>query len=160
MADLLVKLYELPASAPLVERLRHEGIEIRRPIAAEKSTVTRWVDQQFSNGWACECEIAFAHRPIGCIVATHRDTLCGFACYGVACPDFLGPIGVAAEWRKQDVGTALLLTGLDGLRSQGYAYAIIGWAGPIGFFQKAVGAIVIENSEPRIYRRRLKKPPK
>jgi GNAT superfamily N-acetyltransferase len=156
MPDLLVKLYELPTSAPFLERLFTDGIEIRRAAAAEKSTITQWVDQQFSNRWACECEIAFAHQPIGCIIATHGETLCGFTCYGIVCPDFLGPIGVAAQWRKQDVGTALLLAGLDALRAQGYAYAIIGWAGPVEFFEKTVGAKVIENSEPGIYRGLLK----
>ena len=46
--------------------------------------------------------------------------------------------------------------GLEALRAQGYAYAIIGWAGPVGFFEKTVGAKVIENSEPGIYQGMLK----
>jgi hypothetical protein len=158
MPDLLVKLYELPASFPLLQRLHAEGIEIRRAAAAEKTIITNWVNQQFSKGWASECETAFARQPIGCIVATRADTLCGFTCYGVVCPDFLGPIGVGAKWRKQDIGRALLLAGLDALRAQGYAYAIIGWAGPVEFFEKTVSAKIIENSEPGIYRGLLKTP--
>jgi hypothetical protein len=156
MPDLLVKLYELPTSIPILERLRAEGIAIRRAAAAEKSTITNWVDQQFSKGWASECEIAFGHQPIGCFVATRAGTLCGFACYGVTCPDFLGPIGVDVQWRKQEVGKALLLAGLEALQGQGYAYAIIGWAGPVEFFEKTVSAKIIENSEPGIYRDLLK----
>jgi GNAT superfamily N-acetyltransferase len=156
MPDLLVKLYELPTSTLLLERLQAEGIEIRRAIAPEKSMIVRWVDEQFSDRWACECEIAFTRQPIGCILATQAETLCGFTCYGIVCPDFLGPIGVAAQWRKQDVGSALLLAGLEALRAQGYAYGIIGGAGPVRFFEKTVGAKVIENSEPGIYRGLLK----
>jgi hypothetical protein len=38
------------------------------------------------------------------------------------------------------------------LRAQGYAYAIIGWAGPVAFFQKTVGATVIADSEPGSFR--------
>jgi hypothetical protein len=37
----------------------------------------------------------------------------------------------------------------------GYAYAIIGGAGPVDFYQKTVGAIEIEGSVPGIYRDRL-----
>jgi hypothetical protein len=33
----------------------------------------------------------------------------------------------------------------------GYVYAIIGAAGPVHFYQKTVGAIVIPGSEPGIY---------
>jgi hypothetical protein len=152
MPDLLVKLYDLPAIAPVLERLKHTGIEIRRAVAAERATVAEWIAQEFSRGWACECEIAFSRQPIGCLIATQAETLCGFSCYGVVCPDFFGPLGVGAHWRKQEVGTALLLAGLDALRAQGYAYGIIGWAGPVGFFERTVGATIIENSEPGIYR--------
>ena len=33
----------------------------------------------------------------------------------------------------------------------GYVYGIIGAAGPVDFFQKTVGAIVIPDSDPGIY---------
>jgi GNAT superfamily N-acetyltransferase len=156
MPDLLVNLYELPASGPALERLRNHGIEVRRGIAAEKSTVVAWVGKEFSVGWSCECELAFTRQPVACIIAVRGEILCGFSCYGIVCPDFFGPLGVAAEWRKHDIGTALLLAGLEALRAQGYAYAIIGWAGPVAFFEKTVGAKVIENSQPGIYRGILK----
>ena len=152
MPDLLVKLYDLPESAAVLERLQGTGIAIRRALAVEKTTITEWVCEHFSKGWSRECEIAFARQPVGCIIAAQGDTLCGFACHGILCPDFFGPIGVAAEWQKRDVGTALLLAGLHALRAQGYAYAIIGWAGPVAFFERTVGAMIIENSEPGPYR--------
>jgi hypothetical protein len=37
---------------------------------------------------------------------------------------------------KRDVGTALLLAGLNALRAQGYAYAIIGWPDQLRFSRK------------------------
>jgi len=156
MPDLLVRLYDLPASAPVLERLSANGIEIRRAIAVEKATITRWVGEHFSKEVSCECEIAFCRQPVACTIAVHGNTLCGFCCHGIVCPDFLGPLGVVPEWRKHNVGTALLLAGLDALRTQGYAYAIIGWAGPVAFFEKTVGAKIIENSEPGIYRGMLR----
>ena len=39
----------------------------------------------------------------------------------------------------------------------GYVYAIIGAAGPVRFYQKAVGAIIIPDSEPGIYADPLQK---
>jgi hypothetical protein len=38
----------------------------------------------------------------------------------------------------------------------GYVYAVIGRAGPVEFYQKAVGAIVIPDSDPGIYTDLLK----
>jgi len=49
------------------------------------------------------------------------------------------------------IGTALLLACLWGLRELGYVYGVIGGAGPVEFYEKAVGAIVISDSEPGIY---------
>ena len=37
------------------------------------------------------------------------------------------------------------------LRDEGYGYAIIGSAGPVDFYNKCVGATVIEGSVPGIY---------
>lgn len=156
MPDLLVKLYDLPARMPVVDRLAADGIEIRRALPAEKTLVSRWVNQQFTVAWSSECEIAFCREPVACVIALRGDELLGFCCHGVACPDFLGPLGVLPAWRKHEIGKALLLTSLDALRSQGYAYAIIGWAGPTAFFERTVGATLIPNSEPGIYRGMLK----
>ena len=156
MPDLLVRLYDLPSSVTLLEQLADSDVEVRRALASEKTVVTRWVADQFTDAWSCECEIAFNRQPIACIVAVRDNTLLGFSCHGVICPDFLGPIGVVPEWRKQNLGKALLLVSLEALRAEGYAYAIIGWAGPIAFFQKSVGAMLIAGSEPGIYRGMLK----
>ena len=53
--------------------------------------------------------------------------------------------------RCRGIGKALLVASLLGLRELGYVYGIIGGAGPIEFYQKAVGATVIPDSEPGIY---------
>ena len=147
--DLLVKLYDLPDETP--GRLPG-GPEIRRALSPEKHVVLDWVGLNFSPRWVSECDLAFARSPIACFLAVHEGFLCGFCCYAVTCPDFLGPIGVAAEWRNRGVGAELLLAGLRALRDAGYAYGIIGWAGSPGFFQRVAGAIVIENSEPGFYK--------
>jgi hypothetical protein len=49
------------------------------------------------------------------------------------------------------IGTALLLLTLDAMAAEGYAYAIIGAAGPADFYARAVGAVPIAGSTPVIY---------
>ena len=40
---------------------------------------------------------------------------------------------------------------MEAMRDEGYAYAIIGGAGPVKFYSKVVGAEIIEGSVPGIY---------
>ena len=52
--------------------------------------------------------------------------------------------------------TALLLACLHGLKDLGYGYGIIGSAGPVDFYKKCCGAVVIEDSAPGVYRGMLR----
>jgi GNAT superfamily N-acetyltransferase len=152
MADLLVRLYDLTPLAPVVDALDRQGIEIRRALATERPQVTSFAREHGSEGWAAECEVAFARMPLACFVAVERtDTLIGFACYEATCRDFFGPELVHPDARGRGVGKALLLAALHAMRAEGYAYAIIGWASSVDFYRKAVGAIEIEGSRPGIY---------
>lgn len=153
---MLVKLYELPDLAVPVGELQQSGIEIRRAIAPEKHIVVDWVRQNFSISWASECEAAFANHPASCFIAIENSSLVGFACHDSTCKNFFGPTGVLPVLRGRGIGKALLLACLHAMAHQGYAYAIIGAAGPVDFYAKAVGAIPIEGSVPGIYRNLLK----
>ena len=124
---------------------------MRRAAAAERGAVVEWVRTHGSPGWASECEIAFARQPISCFVAVEKDHLAGVACYEATCRNFFGPQLVHPDRRGQGVGRALLLSALHAMHAEGYAYAIIGWASSIDFYQRTVGAIVIEGSDPGIY---------
>jgi hypothetical protein len=48
-----------------------------------------------------------------------------------------------------------LLACLYAMREQGYGYAIIGGVGPAEFYTKTVGATLIEDSTPGVYRGQL-----
>jgi hypothetical protein len=50
--------------------------------------------------------------------------------------------------RKNGIGTGLLFACLEELRQQGYGYAIVGGVGPTALYSKAVGAVLIEGSDP------------
>jgi len=75
----------------------------------------------------------------------------GFAGHECTRKAFFGPTGVAEDERGRGIGTALLIASLWGLRELGYVYAVIGNAGPVDFYERAIGAIVIPDSEPGIY---------
>jgi len=152
---MLVKLYELPEVDSDLDRLKAKGIVIRVAMPYEKHLVVDWVRDTFSKAWASECDVAFSNHPISCYIATEEGAVIGFACYDSTCKDFFGPIGVSEQKRGLGTGKALFLSCLRAMAAQGYAYAIIGSAGPTEFYANTVGAVPIEGSDPGIYRDRL-----
>jgi predicted N-acetyltransferase YhbS len=145
--DMLVKLHDLPDSGAAFERLREQGIRIRRALAPEKHKVTAWVRENFSEGWASETEIAFARQPISCFIAVKEHRIVGFACHDATCRNFFGPTGVEPDARKTGVGTGLLFACLEAMRQHGFGYAIIGGVGPTAYYSKVVGAVAIEGAD-------------
>jgi predicted N-acetyltransferase YhbS len=85
------------------------------------------------------------------MVAVCNHRLAGLACYDSTCLNYLGPIGIDPAFRHQGIGRALLLATLSAMAHAGYAYAVIGSAGPTAFFETCVGAIPIPGSTPGIY---------
>jgi GNAT superfamily N-acetyltransferase len=154
MLDLLVRLYSLPEKV----KSTGNGFTIRRAFAAEKGIASEFARQQFTAGWASECEIAFARIPIACFIAVERNSVAGFACYDVAARGFFGPIGVAEPQRNNGLGSALLLAALRDMAAQGYAYAIIGLAPDAKFYRRNLNVIEIPDSDPGFYQGLLKSP--
>ena len=152
MTDLLVKLYDLPDQAVQLAAMAEKDIFVRRAMASEKNLAVGWVQNQFGDGWAAECDVAFARQPIACMIAVSGGRLVGFACHDSTYLNFFGPIGVDPALRQKGVGRAVLLATLDAMAHAGYAYAIIGDAGPTAFFEKCVRAFPIPGSTPGIYR--------
>jgi len=171
MTDMLVKLYALPEVNHYLKALDQEGIEIRKPHPAEKYILSEWVRQHFSDSsWAIGCEVALENRPVSCYLAVKKnqvpvpsedpydlpdEVLIGFACYDVGNKGMFGPLGVHVNYRRQGIGTTLLLACLHAMKEEGYAYAAIGWVASEDFYANAVGATVIPDSEPGIFRGRL-----
>lgn len=147
--DMLVKLYEVQDDPALMERLRAEGILIKRAMTPDLTRITAWVAEQFGQGWADECTAGILVG--GCWIATYEGEMVGFACYDATLPNFFGPTGVRPDMRGRGVGKALLIRCMISMRERGFAYAVIGSAGPTEFYRKAVGAIPIEGSDPGAY---------
>lgn len=152
MQDMLAKLYDLPDSSPLLERLAGQGVQVRRALRLEQPVIHDWVNERFSRRWAAECDVALTREPIAAFVAVDNGRMIGFACYDATLRGFFGPMGVDEAARGRGIGQALLLVTLEAMAAVGYGYAIIGAAGPDGFYRKTVGATAIEGSNPGVYR--------
>ena len=159
MPDLLVKLYELPRGQPDWKKSDNAEVRIRRGMAYEKHQIINWVREHFNERWASECDVAFSNRPISCHIATENGAILGFACYDSTSLGMFGPLGVIECARRQGIGRGLLLSSLRSMVVLGYAYAIIGAASSVTFYESAVGrsgsVIEIPDSAPGIYGDRL-----
>ena len=157
--DLLVNLY----SRKLDElRQRAEGVEavIRTALPPEQHIIKDWVRTHFSEYWVSEVSAAMAHQPPGCLIATVDGRLVGFACYDATARGFFGPTGVDEALRGKGIGLALLYHTLVAMKAQGYAYAVVGSAGPVDFYVKAAGALPIPSDGEDIYQGLLRIVPK
>jgi predicted N-acetyltransferase YhbS len=152
MPDMLVNLLKLAPLEPVLSELRQgDNIIIRRAQPHEITPVRDFVLKNFEPGWADEISVGYANKPVSVYLAIRDRRVVGFGAYECTRRGFFGPTGVAQSMRGLGVGKALLLACLWGLREMGYAYAIIGGAGPSGFYERAVGATIIPDSVPGIY---------
>jgi len=149
MPDMLCSLVRLPDATPLIQQLHEEGITIRRPNPWDRSTLEEFIVRHFSRGWADEALVAFTSKPITCFIALDGEKIIGFGAYECTRRNFFGPTGVNKTYRGRGIGKALFLACLQGLQELGYVYAIIGDAGPVEFYKKAVGAMIIPIDEGR-----------
>jgi len=151
MPDMLVNLLKLPALDPVIQVARESGVVIRRAQAFEITRVRRFVEEHFNGSWADEISVGYANKPVSVYTAIREGVIVGFGAYECTRRAFFGPTGVAESERGKEIGKALLIACLWGLREMGYAYGIIGGAGPTEFYARAVGAIVIPDSVPGVY---------
>lgn len=155
MKDMLVRLYDLPEYQ--LGSFDSSGVKIKKAIAPEKSVIAEFVLKNFSQTWADECEVALSQVPSTCFVAYKDQEIVGFACFDSTALNFFGPTGVLDAYRGLGIGRALLLECLYSMKNNGYAYAVIGGVGPEKFYEKSVGAKIIEHSDFSVYRDLLKR---
>jgi GNAT superfamily N-acetyltransferase len=148
---MLVPLLQLPPSAPLVKELKENGVVIRAAHTFEQTPLRQFIEKHFSAAWADEAVAGLYNKPVTTLIAVENKQIVGFASYECTRRDYFGPTGVAPDHRGRNIGKALLIASLEGLRDMGYAYGVIGGAGPVGFYAKAVNATVIENAGRGIY---------
>ena len=156
MPDMLVPLLSLPPLDPILQKQRAAGVVVRRTHPFEITPIREFILRHFSVGWADEVVPCYSRQPISLFIAIRDGKVIGFGAYESTRRNFFGPTGVAEDERGKGIGQALLLACMHGLRDMGYAYGIIGGAGPTEFYAKSVGATAIANSVPGIYTDMLK----
>lgn len=156
MPDLLVNLLKLPPLEPVMLEMSNVNIIVRRAQPFEITQALDFVEREFSVAWADEISVGFANKPVSVYIASADKEIVGFAGYECTRRSFFGPTGVVDGMQGRGIGKALLLASLWGLREMGYVYGIIGHAGPVEFYEKTVGAIMIPDSDPGIYTDLLK----
>ncbi|MBY3120531.1 MULTISPECIES: GNAT family N-acetyltransferase [Rhizobium] len=159
MPDLLVRLFSTELHA-LKCKADDVGISIRPALPPELHLIVSWVRERFSENWASEVTVAFSRQPAACLIAVESGKLLGFACYDTTARGFFGPTGVDPDARGKGIGLALFSACLQTMKALGHAYAFIGDAGPVDFYAKTAGAIVIPAPDKGIYEGMLRSTPK
>ncbi|KRA51482.1 GNAT family acetyltransferase [Devosia sp. Root635] len=157
--DLLVNLYGRKLD-DLRQRVEGVAATIRVALPPEQHIIKDWVRTHFSEYWVSEVSAAMAHQPPGCLIAVVDGELVGFACYDATARGFFGPTGVSESQRGRGIGLALFHRALVAMKAQGYAYAVIGSAGPVDFYVNAAGAMPIPSDKEDIYQGLLRLKPR
>ena len=159
MADLLVRLYDLP-HFDAEEKVRAAGITVRRAIAPERDVILDWftAEADFPQLWRGEIALGLSQMPSTTLIAVRGQELLGFACYDTSAKGFFGPTAVSPAARGQGIGEALLIATLKAMREAGYGYAVIGDPGPVDFYRKRLDALEIPKSKPGVYAGMLRAP--
>ena len=157
MADMLVKLYNIPNSHDIEKKLLKNGIRVKKALAPDRSKIIAFSRICAKDDYSDEVRAAFANNPVTCYIATREKEIIGFACYEATARNFFGPMAVLESERKKGVGKVLLLKALESMRELGYAYAIIGWPAnsAVSFYKKCAGAIMIDEKSSGVYKRMI-----
>lgn len=140
--------YDLLVDLNQVNYTFETTVLIKRVLSPNADEVVDFITTNFSKKWGSEAKAALYKAHSSCFIAVSEKRIIGFACYDATAKGFFGPIGVDETIRGKNVGKALLLKSLEGMKFEGYQYAIIGGVSDsvFDFYAKSCGAIKIENS--------------
>jgi len=146
MTDMIVSLQQLPPTPALPDGYH---IDIVRPW--DSQTLVSWVEQAFSKIWANEVLCGLTSQPSKVLVISKDSQIIGFAGYNITFPGFFGPTGVLESERGLGLGKILLIEAMHRLHALGHVYAFIGDPGPVDFYQKTLGAVLLPADLPDGY---------
>ncbi|WP_102026451.1 GNAT family N-acetyltransferase [Salirhabdus sp. Marseille-P4669] len=135
--DLIVDLSEVD------DELKEKNA-IRRLTEDDLEAIKRFIVEEFDARWLGNFENLHGEE-LPVFLALQDEEIVGFACYDTfeGKKGYFGPMGVAKHHRLASVGKELLQRSLVDMSKKGYAYAILGGAGPIEFYEKNCNAKVI-----------------
>ena len=117
----------------------------RRALPTDRAVLIDFVETEFGAGWVESIENGFTQEHISIFLALDGENIIGFACYDVSRnkKGIFGPMGTLKTIRSCKVGYTLLHMALNEMNDIGYEYAVLGEAGPLEFYEKTCGAVVI-----------------
>ncbi|HEX6498073.1 MAG TPA: GNAT family N-acetyltransferase [Micromonosporaceae bacterium] len=135
-------LTSVPSPEAGEARLAAAGIEVRRLAGDDLPAVRAWVRRTWNASWEWEVAESVGRSDAGCHVALRDGEPIGFAAWGANRPSLFGPMGTDPAAEGTGIGGVLLRRCLLDQRAFGLGTAEIGWAGPIRFYSRSVGARV------------------
>ncbi len=75
MADMLVKLYNIPNSYEIEKKLSEEGIKIKKALAPDRSRIIDFSRACAKEDYSDEVTAAFSNNPITCYIATKEKKI-------------------------------------------------------------------------------------
>ncbi len=124
--------------------LESQGIRVSRGSRQDVVHMAEFATVHFSEAWREEVLASGNSTPPRLYVARRKQKPVGFAAYGVVGHAHFGPIGTHPDYRGRGIGTVLLKKCLIALRDEGYGLAKIGWAGPVDYYARTVGATIAD----------------
>lgn len=132
--DLRKPLPKLKVQSPL-------GIETRRALPEDGTALAAWLHAHWPT-WVQEVWPAVKKSNPSVFLAVHGSAIIGFAAY--ECQNrgmgWFGPMGTMPGYEGKGVGTLLCRRVLAAMAEEGFPQVVIPWVGPVGFYEKAVGA--------------------
>jgi ribosomal protein S18 acetylase RimI-like enzyme len=123
-----------------VARFAQSGLTLRRATVAEVARAAVFAGQQFNPAWQREVADTAVYDPPTLFVALRGEEIVSFAAYDVTGVSRFGPTGTLPELRRQGLGATVLKMCLRDMQQRGDALSEIAWAGPVGFYARAVNA--------------------
>lgn len=123
------------------QMLESQGFTFRLAEARDRGALIKWVANRFGPFWSYEVDRSFQKATPTTVIAEKADRTIGFSSWSSLETEWLGPIGVSEEERRQGVGTVLLFQALSELFWAGLRIAVIPWTSQLFFYTQVPGIV-------------------
>ena len=120
---------------------------VRRAEVTDREALYNFIVREFNEQWANNVINGLDIEKPSVFIATKGNEILGFGAYDVVRgkKGLFGPMGIKKECRVKNIGYSILHNCLRDMKEIGYEYIIIDDAGPIEFYEKSCGAVLIYN---------------
>ena len=155
IVNMMVDLSETFVTAEESRLLKAAGLSLEHRRGATEHDIA-WIQATFGGEWHNESAAGwnwFARDadgdPVGFCTYGQRDFRWWWIEHWIDQPGvgIFGPMGVAPSWRGRQVGRILARRALESMKSRGLARAVVAAVGPVEFYERCCGAVVVERLE-------------